>query len=140
MSVTFFSEGIDFNPDNLQQIRKWLSNVISDKGFSEGTINYIFCNDDYLLNLNKQYLNHDTYTDVITFDYHRGNVVSGDIFISVDRVSENAYKFKETFESELNRVIVHGVLHLCGIKDKTHEESQKMRIEEQFYLQLLASK
>lgn len=137
MSVNFFSEGIDFNPQNSHQIRKWLNSVILDKGYSEGTINYIFCNDEYLLNLNQKYLNHDTYTDIITFDYNRSKVISGDIFISIDRVTENAKKFKESFESELHRVIVHGILHLCGIDDKTTEEGKKMREEEQSYLKLL---
>lgn len=134
MSVQFFSEETEFIIDNPQSIRKWIHSAIEDKGFVPGTLNYIFCSDDYLLSINKQYLNHDTYTDIITFDYAKGKIVSGDIFISIDRVKENATKFHKTFENELCRVIIHGVLHLCGLKDKSTEDSHHMRAEEDFYL------
>lgn len=137
MSVNFFSEETSFIPDNQQFIRKWIFSVIGDKGFVPGTLNYIFCNDSYLLTINQQYLDHDTYTDIITFDYSTGKVISGDIFISVDRVRENALSFNKTFENELNRVIIHGILHLCGLKDKSAEESKRMRSEEDHYLRFL---
>ena len=92
--------------------------------------NYIFCDDDYLLNLNEQYLDHDTITDIISFDYSVGNELHGDIFISVERVRENAQDFSVTFEEELKRVLVHGVLHYCGYKDKSEEDEQLMRSKE----------
>lgn len=140
MSINFFAEGIEFMPENQSEIRKWVSSVISDKKKTPGTINYIFCSNDYLLGINLKYLNHDTYTDIITFDYSSGKVISGDIFISVDMVSENAIKFNQPFSEELNRVLVHGILHLCGQKDKTDEESIRMRSEEEHYLAFLKNR
>lgn len=95
-----------------------------------GTISYIFTDDESLLKINKQYLNHNTYTDIITFDYSEVKTVSGDIFISIDRVQENAAKFGVSFEDELLRVIIHGVLHLCGYKDKTKTDADRMRLKE----------
>lgn len=137
MGINHFTEEIDFVPDNWATIRKWISEVISDKKFSTGTINYIFCSDEYLLGINKQYLDHDTYTDIITFDYTTGKVISGDIFISIDRVKENAGLFKTTFEKELYRVIIHGILHLTGQKDKTDSQQKEMRTQEDRYLAIL---
>ena len=101
-----------------------------------GNINYLFCDDEYLLGINQRYLNHDTYTDIITFDYVAGNLISGDIMISVDRVGENAAKFGVPFEQELRRVVVHGVLHLLGQGDKSDEESREMRRLEEEALSL----
>lgn len=137
MGINHFTEEIDFVPDNWTTIRKWISEVISDKKFSTGTINYIFCSDEYMLGINKQYLDHDTYTDIITFDYTTGKVISGDIFISIDRVKENAGLFKTTFEKELHRVIIHGILHLTGQKDKTDSQQKEMRAQEDRYLAIL---
>ena len=103
-----------------------------------GNINYLFCDDAYLLKINLQYLNHDTYTDIITFDYVHGSLVSGDILISIDRVEENARKYNVSFEQELHRVIIHGVLHLLGQGDKSEEEAQEMRRQETDALSLYA--
>jgi probable rRNA maturation factor len=120
----------DFKLQNEEQISIWISKVISSENKKEGDINYIFCNDQYLLNLNEQYLNHDTLTDVISFDYSIGNEIHGDIFISTERVNENAIDFNVTFEEELKRVLVHGVLHYCGYKDKSDSDEEIMRKKE----------
>jgi len=109
----------------------WINRVIVSEGFSAGQIDYIFCSDDYLLELNKEYLNHDTFTDIITFDYRDGNTISGDIFISTDRVEENAKKYDVAFSNELRRVMSHGVLHLVGFGDKSNEEKRIMREKEE---------
>jgi len=120
----------EFELQNEDQIATWISVVIISENKKEGDINYIFCDDDYLLNLNEQYLDHDTLTDIISFDYTVGNELHGDIFISVERVRENAQDFNVTFEEELKRVLVHGVLHYCGYKDKSVEDEQLMRSKE----------
>jgi probable rRNA maturation factor len=99
-----------------------------------GDINYVFCNDEFLLEINRSYLDHDYYTDVITFDYSEGSCLSGDVFVSIDRVMENAGDFNVSFLSELSRVIVHGVLHLAGYKDKHKDDEQLMRSKEDYYL------
>jgi len=114
----------------------WIENIISKENKKLGDINYIFCNDDYLLNINKDYLNHDYYTDIITFDYCEENYISGDIFISLQRVLDNVQLHKVKYEEELNRVIVHGILHLCGYKDKTEGEQKIMRSKEDFYIEM----
>lgn len=120
----------DFELSNEEQFSNWISRVIVSEEKKEGEINYIFCDDDYLLNLNEQYLNHDTLTDIISFDYSMGNEIHGDIFISTERVKDNANDFKVSFEEELKRVMVHGVLHYCGYKDKTEEDEALMRSKE----------
>ncbi len=120
----------EFELQNEDQISTWISSVILSENKKEGDINYIFCDDDYLLNLNEQYLDHDTLTDIISFDYSVGNELHGDIFISIERVRENAQDFNVTFEEELKRVLVHGVLHYCGYKDKSEEDEQLMRSKE----------
>ena len=102
-----------------------------------GAISFIFCNDDYILDVNRKYLNHDYYTDVITFDYREGKVLSGDVFISLDTVQSNALEFGTTYEEELHRVIVHSVLHLIGFKDKSDNDAQEMRQNENHCLELL---
>ena len=109
----------------------WINRVIDSEGFLVGQIDYIFCTDEYLLELNKEYLNHDTLTDIITFDYRDGKTISGDIFISTDRVRENATKFDVEFSNELKRVMSHGVLHLVGFGDKSEEEKTMMRQKEE---------
>ncbi|WP_437396077.1 rRNA maturation RNase YbeY [Flagellimonas lutimaris] len=109
----------------------WINRVIVSEGFSTGQIDYIFCSDEYLLELNKEYLNHDTFTDIITFDYRDGNTISGDIFISTDRVEDNARKYDVEFSNELRRVMSHGVLHLAGFGDKSKEEKRIMREKEE---------
>lgn len=120
----------DFELSNEEQLSNWISRVIVSEEKKEGEINYIFCDDDYLLNLNEQYLNHDTLTDIISFDYSMGNEIHGDIFISTERVKDNAADFKVSFEEEIKRVMVHGVLHYCGYKDKTEEDEALMRSKE----------
>jgi rRNA maturation RNase YbeY len=120
----------DFELNNEEQFSNWISSVIVSEDKKEGEINYIFCDDEYLLGLNEQYLNHDTLTDIISFDYSVGKELHGDIFISTERVLENAAEFKVTFEEELKRVMVHGVLHYCGYKDKSDEDEKLMRSKE----------
>ena len=120
----------DFELSNEDQIATWISQVILSENKKEGEINYIFCDDDYLLNLNEQYLDHDTLTDIISFDYSVGNEIHGDIFISTERVLENAADFNVSFQEELQRVLVHGVLHYCGYKDKSEDDEQLMRNKE----------
>lgn len=115
----------------------WLQRVIRKEGKLPGDISYIFCDDEYMLVRNQSFLNHDTYTDIITFDDCFGDVVSGSILISLDRVGENAAKYGKTFENEFLRVLVHGTLHLCGYKDKTDEEAKIMRQKEDESLALL---
>ena len=112
----------------------WASLVIKSEGFKEGEINYIFCDDDYLLKLNNEFLNHNTLTDIISFDYSIGKQIHGDIYISIGRVLENATKFKVEFLEELNRVMIHGILHYCGYKDKLKTDKEQMREKENFYL------
>ena len=125
-----FNYEVEFQLHSQEKITKWLSKVIQLENCKEGDINYIFCNDDYLYNLNVEFLNHDTFTDIISFDYTVGKELHGDIFISTDRVKENAENFNQTFEDELRRVMVHGVLHLVGFNDKSEEEQKRMRVEE----------
>lgn len=122
-----FNYETDFQIEHEAQYSNWISNIIISENKVEGDLNYIFCDDDYLHNLNVQYLDHDTLTDIITFDYSVGNELHGDIFISVERVQENAVDFAQEFDEELRRVLAHGVLHLSGYKDKTDEEEALMR-------------
>lgn len=127
MSITFTNQVDNITiPDN-SLLRKWISKIISNQGKVIGVISYLFCSDDQVLLTNQTFLNHDTYTDIITFDYVAGNVISGDIMISVDRVKENAELFNTSFEQELLRVIIHGILHLLGQNDKTDNEAKQMR-------------
>lgn len=126
-----FNYETDFELSNEKAIQEWLSNVIVSEGKKEGEINYIFCDDDYLLEINQQYLDHDTLTDIISFDYSVGKELHGDIFISVERVRENATDFGVSFEEELLRVLSHGVLHYCGYKDKTESDEMVMRQKEE---------
>jgi probable rRNA maturation factor len=128
---------IDFLIPNEQTISKWIINAIISEGFKIEEINYVFCDDEYLHKLNVEFLNHDTLTDVISFDYTVGKIIQGDIFISIERVRENAIEFSTSFENELNRVMIHGVLHYCGYKDKAVEDEKQMRSKEDFYLMQL---
>ncbi|HUH51631.1 MAG TPA: rRNA maturation RNase YbeY [Flavobacterium sp.] len=127
--ITFNYE-TDFQLDNEVKYENWLSEVLASEDKEEGEINYIFCDDDYLYNINVQYLDHQTLTDIISFDYTLGNLISGDIFISIERVTDNAKDFKVSFEEELRRVMVHGLLHYCGYKDKSEADEQLMRSKE----------
>lgn len=125
-----FNYEIEFSLDNEQAFEDWLSRVIVSENKKEGEINYIFCDDEYLHKINLEYLNHDTLTDIISFDYSMGNELNGDIFVSVERVKDNAADFNVSFEDELKRVIVHGVLHYCGYKDKNESDEALMRAKE----------
>lgn len=126
-----FNYETDFKLTDEKRYKNWLSDVIKSEEKKRGDINYIFCDDSYLHEINVQYLNHDDYTDIISFDYSVGNELHGDIFISVDRVRENALEFAVSFDDELLRVMAHGVLHYAGYKDKTDTDSELMRQKEE---------
>ena len=131
--INYFFE----NTDAIELPKKtstWLENLILEEEKKLGEITYIFCDDAYLLKVNQDYLQHDYYTDIITFDYVKGKTISGDIFVSLQRISDNASTLSNSFEKELQRVIAHGILHLCGYKDKTEEEEKMMRSKEDYYL------
>lgn len=127
-----------FEVSNPEVMRSWIQSVVQAEGYTLGEVNFIFSSDSYLHDLNKRFLNHDTLTDVISFDYTSGKIVSGDIYISIDRVKDNAVEYGVTFDNELARVMVHGVLHYCGYKDKDSEEAKEMRAKENVYLSLLS--
>lgn len=133
-SIHFFVEDINFVLKNKRKIQKVLTILSEKEGKELGEISYIFCSDNYLLKINKKYLNADYFTDVITFDYCVGNKISGDIYISIERVKENSKIFSQSFFNETLRVILHGALHLCGYKDKKPKEEKIMREKENFYL------
>lgn len=129
-----FNYETDFELPYEQEFTTWISKVIKSESHKEGEINYIFCDDSYLLAINVKYLNHDTLTDIISFDYSIGKELHGDIYISVERVRDNAKDFEVQFIEELKRVMVHGILHYCGYKDKSKEDKSVMRSKEDFYL------
>ena len=133
--INFFSE-IDFELGNEDIYREWIGNVILSEDKYIGDINYIFCDDEYLHQINVKYLSHDTYTDIISFDSTVGNTLQGDIFISIDRVRENAVKFQVKFLEELRRVMIHGILHFCGYMDKSEREQDLMRRKEEEKIKL----
>lgn len=133
--INFFSEN-DFVLEGEEHFVSWIERVISSEGKKLEEISFIFCDDDYLLELNVEYLDHDTYTDIISFDYSVGNILQGDIYISTQRVAENAQEYNVSFEEEMRRVIIHGVLHLAGYKDKNEEDSSIMRMKEEEKLKL----
>ena len=134
-AITFFEEGISYKLKNKTAVRKWLTDTIVAEGFKLNELNYIFCSDEYLLQINQQYLDHDTYTDIITFDNsEEEGIIVGDIFISIERIKENAAKFSVTEAQELHRVMVHGALHLLGYKDKSATDKKKMTLKEDHYL------
>ncbi len=129
--MVIFNYETDFQLENESDYEQWIDAVIESEGKEPGEINYIFCDDEYLHNINMQYLNHDTLTDIISFDYCIGDLISGDIFVSIERVQDNAKEYEVSFNEELLRVLVHGVLHYCGYKDKTEDEALLMRSKEQ---------
>lgn len=133
-----FNYETDFELLNDKRISAWISEVIQEEGFKEGEINYIFCDDETLLKLNIEFLDHDTLTDIISFDYTLGKLINGDIYISVERVAENAREFDVDFSSELNRVMVHGVLHYIGYNDKNEDDQRNMRSKENYYISKLS--
>jgi probable rRNA maturation factor len=126
-----FNYETDFVLENEEVFEEWLSAVILSENKKEGEISYIFCDDEYLHKINVEYLNHDTLTDIISFDYTVGNEINGDIFVSVERVRDNATDFNVPFENELKRVLAHGILHYCGYKDKSDNEAALMRSKEE---------
>ncbi|WP_136482714.1 rRNA maturation RNase YbeY [Cognatitamlana onchidii] len=128
-----------FSLDEEGRISKWIVETITSEGCKLEEINYVFCDDEYLHKLNVEYLNHDTLTDIISFDYSVGKLLQGDIFISVERVKENAKEYGVSFDEEINRVIIHGILHYCGYKDKSEGEAKLMRNKENFYLGQLST-
>lgn len=134
--MIIFNDLCNINEPLGEFVKSWVSNTIQEENLKEGNINYIFCDDAYLLDKNIKYLKHNTLTDIISFDYTMGKLISGDIFISVERVKENAIAFKTTFKDELHRVMIHGVLHYCGYIDKTDADKKLMRSKEDYYLSL----
>ena len=132
-AIEFFSEEINFELTHSESVSKWLKSVAEEEKMELRHIVFIFCSDNYLHQMNVTYLKHDSLTDVITFPYAT-DVIEGDIFISIDRVEYNAQKLKIDFKTELHRVMVHGVLHLCGYTDKTKEKTLEMRAKENYYL------
>lgn len=136
MAIYFSSENTKFDLKAKMKVKKWITDIIKAQGKRVGDISYLFCDDAYLIEVNREYLDHDTYTDIITFDYVEGDVISGDILISVERVEDNAAQFNTTFEQELHRVIIHGILHLLGQKDKSDADAAMMRKKEESALEL----
>jgi rRNA maturation RNase YbeY len=134
MAITFQSQQIKFRLKNATKIRTWINNIIALEKRKPGQIHFVFTTDEEVLQANIQFLNHHTFTDIITFDYCEDKIINGDIIISVDRVRENAEKFKVEFDEELKRVLIHGVLHLCGYKDKTKADAEQMRKKENLAL------
>ena len=131
-----FNYETDFSLDNESALETWISGVIKEEGCELEEVNYIFCDDEYLHKINVEYLDHDTLTDIISFDYTVGNLIQGDIFVSIERVRENADDFKVSFDDELRRVLSHGVLHYCGYKDKSEDDEVLMRTKEEEKMQM----
>ena len=129
----------DFELQEEDRFSVWISSIISSEGKKEGEINYIFCDDEYLIRINNEFLSHDDYTDIISFDYSLGNELHGDVFISIERVRENAADYDVAFEDELKRVMAHGVLHYCGYKDKTPEDQAVMTSKEEEKMKLFTN-
>ena len=139
--ISFSGTPVLLTSTHLKNLRKWLTTVISNENFTPGEIYYIFCDDDYLYQINKKFLDHDTLTDIITFSNSEDEkIISGEIYISVDRVEENSREMKVSFLNELERVMVHGILHLTGYDDQTPEQKSVMRNKEDYYLSLLPQK
>lgn len=137
MSILYQAEDVQSPKIRKREISQWIKNVAATYNKEAGDIAFIFCSDEKILEINNQYLQHDYYTDIITFDYSEGNCIAGDIFISLDTVKSNSEKYKIPYPEELKRIIIHGVLHLCGINDKTHEEREAMTQAENKALSLL---
>jgi len=134
-AISFFEEDITYTLKNKTAVRQWVTETIQAEGYKLKELTYIFCSDNYLLQINQQYLNHDTYTDIVTFDNSEiANTIVGDIFISIDRIRENALKYNHSETEELHRVIIHGALHLVGYTDKSAPDKKKMTLKEDFYL------
>ena len=138
--VSFFNQSISFKLKEKTKLKQWIKSITEKEKHKLGQINYIFCTDDELLEINIRHLNHNTLTDIITFDYTESKTIHSDIYISIERVEENAEKFKVTFEEELHRVMIHGILHLCGYKDKSKVDAELMRKKENSSLKLLSAR
>jgi len=137
MAITFQAENIDFPKIKKRTTIKWIKSIADKYGKQIGNICYLFCTDEKILEVNKQFLNHDFYTDIITFDYSEKNKIAGDMFISLDTVLSNSQKYQTPYDEELHRVIIHGILHLCGLKDKSEDEIKEMRKAEEEALSML---
>lgn len=137
MAIRYYAEDIVAPPIKRRTVTNWIKTVAADHGYKIGEISYIFCSDERILEVNRQYLQHDYYTDIITFDYSEEKMIAGDLFISLDTVRTNAEKFNTTYTEELHRTIIHGILHLCGINDKGPDEREIMEAEENIALEKL---
>ena len=137
--ISYTTDGVEMPSFDTQRIENWIVSVARGFGKSVGAVTYIFCNDDKILEVNRKYINHDYYTDVITFDYSRPMRISGDVFISLDTVRSNAILLGKTYDNELMRVIIHGILHLCGVDDKGPGEREIMERHEDEALALLSN-
>jgi rRNA maturation RNase YbeY len=137
MAITFHAEGIGLPKIKKRETANWIKTVAKNYNRKVGAIAYLFCDDEKILEINRTYLQHDFYTDIITFDYSEEDTISGDIFISIDTVRSNSQKYQTEFMEELHRVIIHGILHLCGVNDKSEEEETEMREAENSALTLL---
>ena len=129
--IVFASESTDFQLNNEEKFARWIKSLIQNNQKIVGEINYIFCSDNFLYELNVEHLNHDTFTDIITFDYTKSSIISGDLFISIDRVKENSNTFNVGFQNEIKRVMAHGILHLLGFNDKSEKDILEMRKKEE---------
>jgi rRNA maturation RNase YbeY len=136
--INFFNEDIEFPDIDISSYIKWIGEIINQYNYTTGDINYIFCSNKYILQINKKYLNHNYFTDIITFNYNENNIINSDIFISIETVNENADCYNTTFYNELSRVIIHGILHLIGFDDKTKEDQAIMTQKENEALSLLS--
>lgn len=137
MAIVYQAQDVQFPDIKRRATTNWIKSILPKYNKILGDVAYIFCSDEKILEINNMYLKHDYYTDIITFDYSEENIISGDIFISLETVKSNSEKFKTNFNDELHRVIIHGILHLCGVNDKTPDEEKKMREEENDALKLL---
>jgi probable rRNA maturation factor len=140
MPIHFFEEDITFSVTKPRKVKQWIKKIVEQQNKKISNLNYIFCSDEFLYKMNVEYLQHDTYTDIITFDYSQENSIEGEMYISIERIEENAKNLSIPFEQELLRVIIHGVWHLLGYKDKTNEEEKIMRTKEQESLQVFYEK
>lgn len=134
--ISFHSDGINFKIEKPSDVSLWIVNSIKAENFATGELSFVFTTDENLIEINRKYLEHDTFTDVITFDYSEGGIVSGEIYISIERIRENAVHFSQGERDELYRVMIHGVLHLCGYNDKDHDQKAQMTRKEDYYLSL----
>ena len=139
MNISFFFEDTPSFRFDRSMVKRWITTSITSENKKAGDINFIFCSDDYLLKINRQYLSHDYFTDIITFDYVEKDIITGDVFISIDRVKENSGIYNVSFQTELHRVIIHGILHLLGYHDKKPDDKILMTQKEDYYLSRLQS-